>query len=94
MALSVLQPGLLSMLQDAGRFGMHRIGLTTGGPLDPLAFNLCNRLLQNDAGATAIEASFGGLELEADADTFICVTGAAMPLTINGAPRAGCSCSA
>jgi biotin-dependent carboxylase-like uncharacterized protein len=84
MAFTVVQPGLLSLLQDAGRFGRHRIGLSTGGPLDPIAFGLCNRLLQNDNAATAIEISFGGLELQADLDTSICVTGADMPLTIDG----------
>jgi len=64
--------------------GAHRIGLTNGGPMDPLAFALCNRLLQNPEGSTLIEASFGGLHLEAEVDTFICVTGAEVPLTING----------
>ena len=83
MSLRVVQPGLLSLLQDRGRFGQHRIGLTNGGPLDPGAFNLCNRLLGNTAGATAIEISFGGLRLEVLEDTFICVTGAHMPLHIN-----------
>lgn len=89
MAFTVVQPGLLSLLQDAGRFGRHRIGLTTGGPLDPIAFALCNRLLQNDRSATTIEISFGGLELQAGADTSICLTGADMPLTINGEEQAG-----
>ncbi|MEP1594886.1 MAG: biotin-dependent carboxyltransferase family protein [Halieaceae bacterium] len=83
MALKVTQPGLLSLLQDSGRFGQHRIGLTNGGPLDPAAAQLCNRLLGNPAGATVIEASFGGLQLEVLNDTFICVTGAQMPFKIN-----------
>jgi len=87
MSLTVIQPGLLALLQDAGRFGKHAIGLTSGGPLDPDAFNLCNRLLQNPVGATVIEISFGGLELEANCDTSICITGAVMPLTINGEER-------
>ncbi|MFV8816211.1 biotin-dependent carboxyltransferase family protein [Haliea sp. E17] len=89
MSLRVIQPGMLSLLQDRGRFGRHRLGLTTGGPLDPVAFDYGNRLLQNDANTTAVEISFGGLQLEATVDTFICVTGAAMPLTINGAAQAG-----
>lgn len=83
MSLKVIQPGILSLLQDAGRFGMHRIGLTNGGPLDPGAFNYCNRLLQNPPGSTALEISFGGLQLEAQVDTFICLTGAEMNLRIN-----------
>lgn len=83
MSLRVVQPGILSLLQDAGRQGMHRIGLTNGGPLDPEAFNYCNRLLQNAPGSTALEISFGGLQLEAQTETFICLTGAPMNLRIN-----------
>ncbi len=89
MSLVVKQPGVLSLLQDRGRFGQHRLGLTNGGPLDPTAFAWCNRLLQNDPGATCVETSFGGLQLEAAVDTFICVTGADMALTINGAAQPG-----
>lgn len=77
------QPGILTLIQDRGRFGQHAIGLTTGGPLDPEAFDLCNRLLQNPQNSTVLEASFGGLHLLAEVDTFICVTGADMPLRIN-----------
>ncbi len=82
MSLKVVQAGILSLLQDGGRIGQHRIGLTTGGPLDPEAFSWCNRLLQNAPSTTVIEASFGGLQLEAQIDTYICVTGARIPLRI------------
>ncbi len=84
MTMTVLQPGVLSLLQDSGRRGQHRLGLTTGGPLDSEAFHYCNRLLQNSAGSTAIEISVGGLQLLANIDTYICVTGADMPFSING----------
>lgn len=88
MSLRVIQPGVLSLLQDEGRFGQHGIGLTVGGPLDGEAFQLCRRLLANPPRSTAIEISFGGLSLEAGIDTFICVTGAKLPLRINGEPHA------
>ena len=65
----VNQPGLLSLIQDRGRFGAHNLGLTTGGPLDSLAFDWANRLLGNDSNASVVEISFGGLSLEAGADT-------------------------
>jgi len=87
MSLEVMQPGVLSLLQDRGRFGSHRIGLTNGGPLDPQAFANCNRLLANQPGSTAIEISFGGAHFRTTVDTFLCVTGAPMPLTINGKER-------
>lgn len=88
MSARVVEPGMLSLLQDAGRFGQHAIGLTNGGPLDAEAFQLCQRLLGNPANSTAIEVSFGGLALEMETDTFVCVTGAPLPLTLNGEERA------
>lgn len=81
---NVVQPGLLTLIQDAGRFGYHGIGLTTGGPLDREAFFWANRLCENALEATALEVSFGGLVLEAQVDTRIAVTGAQMPLKIAG----------
>jgi len=89
VSLRVVQPGILSLLQDSGRKGRHRLGLTSGGPLDGTAFAWCNRLLQNPAGATAVEISLGGLKLEAAVDTSICLAGAPMPLAIDGQPQPG-----
>ena len=82
----VRQPGLLSLLQDRGRYGAHGLGLTTGGPLDFRAFDWANRLLDNDPDATAIEVGFGGLELEAEAATAFAITGASAPCRLDGEP--------
>ena len=79
---------MLSLLQDSGRLGQHRIGLTTGGPLDRLAMGWANRLVSNPAGATAIEASFGGLKLEASINSLVAVCGGDQPLAINGEEKA------
>lgn len=87
MSLEVVNPGILSLLQDPGRYGRHRIGLTTGGPLDYEAFYLCNRLLGNAPGATAVEVSFGGLHLRSAVDTFICITGATLEVLVNGTEK-------
>ncbi|MDH3220843.1 MAG: biotin-dependent carboxyltransferase family protein [Gammaproteobacteria bacterium] len=81
----VRQPGLLSLLHDRGRYGAHDLGLTTGGPLDFIAFDWANRLLGNDPNATCLEVSFGGLTLEADTATSVVVTGAEAPCKLNGA---------
>jgi len=86
-AFKVKKPGVLSLVQDGGRLGRHRIGLTAGGPLDGLAMSWANRLVHNEAGATAIESSFGGLELEVARDTLLAVTGGDSELRINGEPR-------
>jgi biotin-dependent carboxylase-like uncharacterized protein len=87
VSMTVLQPGVLCLLQDSGRRGHHRLGLTNGGPLDTEAFHYCNRLLQNMPGSTVVEISIGGLQLKSGVDTFLCLTGASMPLSINGEKR-------
>lgn len=86
--LTVVQPGILSLLQDAGRFGQHSIGLTNGGPLDKHSFDWANRLCGNNANACAIEASIGGLTLQAEVHTQIALTGGDAQLTINDKPAA------
>ena len=80
----VRQPGLLSLLHDRGRYGAHKLGLTTGGPLDFIAFDWANRLLGNDVNATCLEVSFGGLTLVAEVDTSFAITGATAPCKLNG----------
>ena len=83
----VTNGGVLSLIQDAGRFGAFNLGLTNGGPADSLAFYWANRLCGNTINSTAIEISLGGLELIAQVDCVIAITGAPMPLTINGQPK-------
>lgn len=80
--------GILSLIQDAGRYGAFNLGLTNGGPADALAFYWANKLCHNRLNTTAIEVSLGGLSLVAQIDTIIAVTGAPMPLTINGKAKA------
>ncbi|WP_439134475.1 biotin-dependent carboxyltransferase family protein, partial [Pseudomaricurvus sp.] len=91
MSMKILNPGILSLLQDAGRFGQHQIGLTNGGPLDPLAFHWANRLCGNTttdsdvySNATTIEVSIGGFKMQAECATRVAVTGGEMPVTLNG----------
>ncbi|MCG6890440.1 MAG: biotin-dependent carboxyltransferase family protein [Gammaproteobacteria bacterium] len=81
---TVTQPGLLSLLHDRGRYGAHKLGLTTGGPLDFIAFDWANRLLGNHVNATCLEISFGGLQLQADIDTSLVITGATASCKLNG----------
>ena len=83
MSLTVVKSGVLSVLQDNGRRGHYRLGLTEGGPLDAEAFHYCNRLLGNPPDATVVEISVGGATFEATVPTAICVTGAEADVNIN-----------
>ena len=84
----VTNGGILSLIQDAGRYGAFNLGLTNGGPADAIAFYWANRLCGNEVNTSAIEISLGGLALTAQVDCVIAVTGAPMPLTINDKAQA------
>ncbi len=71
----VLEPGLLTIPVDEGRFGLGRYGLARSGPLDRYSFTVANRLLGNDGGAVALEVNLLGPELRVLRDTALAVAG-------------------
>ena len=74
--LRVTRTGPHVTFQDAGRPGLLRYGIPGSGPMDRLAHATGNAVLGNDIGATAIEISRAGLEIECIAGTVtIAVTG-------------------
>lgn len=84
--LKVIKSGVLTLVQDLGRFAYQHIGLSPGGAADEHAFLWANRLLNNRPNSPALEICFGGLQLEAFAKTNIAITGAEMNATLNERP--------
>lgn len=83
MSFKVNKPGILSLLQDAGRFGYQHLGITPGGPMDEHALHWCNALLNNTPDSPVLEVTYGQLELTVNASTTICITGADLDAKIN-----------
>lgn len=88
MSLRVLKPGILALPQDGGRHGLMHTGLTQGGPLDLHAWAWANHLLGNPWGAGTLEIAYGGLELEAETDLWLSLTGADLDARIDESPLA------
>lgn len=63
--LKVIAAGPGATVQDAGRHGWLRYGVTPAGPMDWLGHALANRLAGNPDGAGAVEFGPGGIEVEA-----------------------------
>ncbi len=61
--LRIEQAGPLTSLQDAGRRGHLRHGVTWSGPVEPLGFAAAHAALAHPPGGTAIELSHGGITL-------------------------------
>lgn len=83
-ALRVVRPGLLTTIQDLGRWGWQGCGVPVAGPMDPYSHRLANRLLGNDERASALEITLVGPELRAEARAVCAVAGAAFALTVHG----------
>jgi 5-oxoprolinase (ATP-hydrolysing) subunit C len=64
-ALQIEAAGPGVTLQDGGRHGYLRFGITAAGPMDPLMHATANRAAGNPLDATAIEISTGGVTVGA-----------------------------
>lgn len=83
----VLRAGPQTLLQDAGREGWQHLGVAVSGPVDRHAAAWANRLLNNPWGSPLLEVALGGLSLQCDCDTWVSVTGADMPVSLEGSQR-------
>ena len=89
MGINVVKPGLLTTVQDLGRPGYFHLGIPIGGAMDRLAMRSANLLVGNDEEAAGLEAVFMGPELEFTSDALVAVTGADMPIKLDGEERPG-----
>jgi KipI family sensor histidine kinase inhibitor len=83
--VTVLQPGLLTTVQDTGRWGHQHLGVSVAGPMDYVAHRLANALLGNGQRTAALEVTWFGPELRMEQETRFAVTGADLHATLNGA---------
>jgi antagonist of KipI len=60
MNLTVRHAGFITLVQDLGRSGFRRFGVSVGGALDPHAMRIANLLVENEEGAAGLEITLGG----------------------------------
>ncbi|MBY3989763.1 biotin-dependent carboxyltransferase family protein [Rhodococcus fascians] len=83
-ALTVLQTGPLCTVQDRGRRGHAAVGVGRSGAADLRSHDAANRLVGNDSGAATLEVTFGGLQVRAEFDAVMAVTGAHVICRVDG----------
>ena len=83
--LVIRDAGPFTTVQDLGRPGYLRVGIPPSGPMDRGAFILANRLVGNADGAAALESTFSGPRVEFFDERLVAITGADMPVTLDGA---------
>ena len=81
--MRVIDPGMLTLIEDGGRYGYGNIGITQSGPADRYSAAWANRLLGNQPDAAVLEITMGGAVFEALGTIRIALTGADARLQIN-----------
>lgn len=84
-ALVVKGCGPMTSIQDAGRFGWQRYGVSSSGAMDRLALAFANALVGNAPGAGALEFMLMGGSFAIDGGTArIAVAGAPCAVAVDG----------
>jgi antagonist of KipI len=82
--LLVVRPGLMTTVQDLGRFGYQTSGVSVAGPMDAFSHRLANQLVGNDPDAATLEVTLIGPEIVVEADTTIAIAGAQFDVIYDG----------
>jgi antagonist of KipI len=85
-AIHVVSPGLVTTIQDLGRWGLQARGVPVAGPMDPYAHRMANALAGNPADRATLEVTLVGPEVEFDDARVVAVAGASFDLTLDDVP--------
>lgn len=82
--LKILKGGMLTSVQDLGRFGFQKYGVIASGAMDPFAHRIANLLVGNHENAAALEISLTGPSIEFEIDAFIALSGGDLSPQLDG----------
>lgn len=86
MSIEVLTPGLMTSLQDLGRYGYQKHGVIVSGAMDTYALRIANLLTGNSEGEAALEITLVGPKLKVEKGTLLAITGGNLSPVIEGKP--------
>lgn len=81
--ITFLQPGLYTSVQDLGRPGYAKWGVSPSGAMDLKAFQLANHLLHNPPEAGCLEITQTGPQIQFSDDTIVVFSGASTSVSQN-----------
>jgi biotin-dependent carboxylase-like uncharacterized protein len=85
-AFEVIEPGILTTIQDLGRIGFSQFGIPPSGALDTFSFRVGNLLTGNREEEAGLETTLMGLKLKALREVVIAVTGGDFSPALNEEP--------
>jgi len=85
VTIKVVKPGMLSQLQDRGRYGYQQYGVIVSGAMDSLAHQAASLLVGNDGEAT-LEMTMLGPTLHFEEEALIAICGGDLQARIGDEP--------
>lgn len=86
MSITVLNPGLLTTVQDMGRVGYQQFGISVSGVMDPRSAAIANILVGNPQEDAVLECTIMGPHLQFDQENTIAIAGGDLTPTLDGQP--------
>jgi antagonist of KipI len=80
----VIKAGMLTTIQDLGRWGLQSHGVPVAGPMDPVSHRVANALVGNAAGAATFEITLLGPDFEFEDERVVAAAGAEFEMTLDG----------
>ncbi|MDX5627865.1 MULTISPECIES: 5-oxoprolinase subunit PxpC [unclassified Brenneria] len=84
--LKIIHAGLHTSVQDTGRFGFRRLGISQSGALDIPALKMANLLVGNTERAAALEITLGKFVAVFTSPCWVALTGADCHAELDGKP--------
>jgi len=82
----ILEPGLLTTIQDSGRNGYYSVGIPNSGPVDKFSANIANLLVDNSLEDPLLEITMTAPKIQFLKETRIAITGGSIQPMINDSP--------
>ena len=80
----VVRPGMLTTVQDLGRWGYQDRGVPVAGPMDMVAHRVANAAAGNAPDAATLEITLVGPELRFEEEAVVAISGADLGATLDG----------
>jgi antagonist of KipI len=85
-AFEILEPGILTTIQDLGRYGFSQFGVPPSGALDTFSLRIGNLLVGNREEEAGLETTLMGLKMKALREVVIAITGGDFSPALNEEP--------
>lgn len=82
--IKINKPGLLTTVQDLGRYGYQQFGVSVSGAMDHVSARIANILVGNDENEGLLEVTMLGPEIEFMDPIVIAITGGDLLPLLNG----------